>query len=198
VGGGAKNEGHEKCSSFVKSSNTKAKKSKAMLSFLTGGIIGEFLAPPRSAEERLADFLRRGQEVSALALLQNCRRYVDGGGAGSGGGVTLIDVEARSPDDGLCAIHRACALGMVDVVDELIRLCADIESVDPYGRTPLLVAARAGHPPVIDTLLRCDADPYARDDDGLDVIALTQNPELRDHVRARVRTLKESTKSTNA
>lgn len=156
-----------------------------MLSFLTGGIIGEFIAPPRSAEERLADFLRRNQEVPALALLQSCRKYVDGGG--DSGGAILIDVESRSPDDGLCAIHRACALGMVDVVDELIRLCADIESTDPNGRTPLLVAAHAGHPLVIDTLLRCDADPNARDNDGLDVIALTKSPELREHVRARVR-----------
>ncbi len=57
---------------------------------------------------------------------------------------TGIDLDAHN-DDGVTALHRAAALGFVEIVRALIKAGADRTVLDQRGRTPLDYAREAGH-----------------------------------------------------
>jgi cytohesin len=64
------------------------------------------------------------------------------------------------------ALFQAAAEGLEELANFALERGADLEARDPRGNTPLLVAAQAGHPAVVDLLLAGGANPAAARDDG--------------------------------
>lgn len=113
-----------------------------MFSFLLEGSMGSMLAPTISDTERLMSFLKRDQEESALSQLIATNFDEE----------LTLDVEYISAD-GKKAIHLACEKGFGAVLNELIRMRANLESRDTATRTPLLIAAKYGHMDCVHILL---------------------------------------------
>ncbi|XP_067669900.1 ankyrin repeat domain-containing protein 50-like [Haliotis asinina] len=82
-----------------------------------------------------------------------------------GGDVTLTDENDNN------ILHVACIGGHVEMVKHIVAAkVADIDSRGQYGRTPVLMAAGAGHMVVVETLVRDGADMNLRDDDGNNIL----------------------------
>jgi ankyrin repeat protein len=64
-------------------------------------------------------------------------------------------------------VHEAATPAVLDV---LFRAKADMEGRDDGGETPLHIAVRYMRLPVVEHLLRCAADPWARDGKNISVI----------------------------
>ncbi len=71
--------------------------------------------------------------------------------------------EQPAPGDAAAELLRAAAAGQTDAVAAALRAGAPIESRDPHGRTPLLLAALADHVDVARLLVLLGADPDAQD-----------------------------------
>jgi hypothetical protein len=143
-----------------------------MFSFLLEGAMGTVLAPTVSDSERLLSFLKRNQEESALSQLI----------ATNFDETLTLDIEYSV--EGKKAIHLACEKGFGAVLNELIRMHAQLETRDPLTRTPLLIAALHGHLDCVHILLESGADYHARDMKGMDVIAIAGNPVMREIIVA--------------
>eukprot|EP01113_Clastostelium_recurvatum_P029996 TRINITY_DN3634_c0_g1_i2.p1 TRINITY_DN3634_c0_g1~~TRINITY_DN3634_c0_g1_i2.p1 ORF type:complete len:971 (+),score=190.15 TRINITY_DN3634_c0_g1_i2:181-3093(+) len=72
------------------------------------------------------------------------------------------------PDsEGLLPLHRVAREGRHEYIVPMVsELHAHIDCVDNYGRRPLHFAARAGHIPVINELLRLGANKEAKESEG--------------------------------
>jgi len=99
----------------------------------------------------------------------------------------VLDIEASSKD-GLRPVHIAVAKGFGAVLMELLRMQVDLETRDVGQRTALLVGAKGGRRVCVEMLLHAGADVTARDENGLDAIALSPVPALREYIMDWVRT----------
>jgi uncharacterized protein len=85
------------------------------------------------------------------------------------------DVNARSENElAVLPIHSAVAGGHDEVVAVLIGAGADVNATQRHGWTPLHGAAHNGSLASVDRLLASGADPAARNDDGVDALALAR------------------------
>jgi ankyrin repeat protein len=94
-------------------------------------------APP---DTRLADAVKKGDKVSAAALLQQ-----------------KVDVNAPEVD-GTTALHWAVRSDDLALVDKLIAGGAKVNVANRYGVTPLYLASLNGSAPMLDKLLKAGAD----------------------------------------
>ncbi|KAG2415546.1 hypothetical protein HFD88_006737 [Aspergillus terreus] len=72
-------------------------------------------------------------------------------------------------------LHMVARFGLVTQLEDLLEgtPAPEINSRDPYGQTPLILAVRYGHQDVVDILLSCsNADPNLTDDDGLSPLSI--------------------------
>ena len=60
-------------------------------------------------------------------------------------------------------LHRASAIGCLDICELLISHGADVNTIGEYGKTPLHLAAQRGHQDIIELLLDCRANVNALD-----------------------------------
>jgi ankyrin repeat protein len=75
----------------------------------------------------------------------------------------LFQIGSRFSEDGASLLHCASACGVITVVDLLLELGAKVNQRNSEGCTPLHVAARRGHAPVLHRLLKSPgADANAR------------------------------------
>ena len=81
---------------------------------------------------------------------------------------------AAAAEDRGAALHTACALGDTNAIDRLLAAGAPLESPDPRGRTPLMVAAAGGRIDAVRVLLAHGASAKAVDREGQDAIALAR------------------------
>jgi 2-iminobutanoate/2-iminopropanoate deaminase len=85
-------------------------------------------------------------------------------------GVFIIAVIAVSLLIGACgdkedvntALLKAAEEGNAGKVNELLEKGADVNSMDEYNRSPLMLAAYNGHSKVVDSLIKAGADIYAK------------------------------------
>jgi ankyrin repeat protein len=68
------------------------------------------------------------------------------------------DAEVATVVGGMRALDAACAVGDLVSVDALLNAGAKVDVTDVYHRTPLMTAARAGYPKVVERLLRSGAN----------------------------------------
>jgi uncharacterized protein len=134
------------------------------------GRLGELLAAqPTLASARSADgftalhfpaFFGIGDAAAASRLLI---------GAGA-------DVNARSENSlSVLPIHSAVAANHDDVVAVLVDAGADVNARQSGGWTPLHGAAQNGSLASVERLLAADADPAARNDDGMSALELARD-----------------------
>jgi uncharacterized protein len=134
------------------------------------GRLGELLAAqPAVASARSADgftalhfpaFFGIGDAAAASRLLI---------GAGA-------DVNARSENSlSVLPIHSAVAANHDDVVAVLVDAGADVNARQSGGWTPLHGAAQNGSLASVERLLAADADPAARNDDGMSALELARD-----------------------
>lgn len=89
-----------------------------------------------------------------------------------------IWAEAPSPLDGMTALMTACAEGREEAA-RLLASQSEIDARDEWGNTAAIVAAAAGHRPIVRMLLDMGADPQVRNQAGLDVEAALCRFEMR-------------------
>lgn len=65
------------------------------------------------------------------------------------------------------ALVVATTAGLVDVVEQLLSLGADVNASDTYGRTALHYASMLGNERLVLSLLAAGADVFAKDHSGL-------------------------------
>ncbi len=86
------------------------------------------------------------------------------------------DVNARSANAlSVLPLHSAVAGGHDDLVAVLIDAGADVNATQRHGWTPLHGAAQNGSLASVERLLAAGADRAARNDDGVDAIALARS-----------------------
>lgn len=73
---------------------------------------------------------------------------------------------AQAPPEIGVSLHEAAWAGDVEAVRARIAHGADLDARDPFGSTPLMIAATFGRPGVADALLVAGADPDLRNADG--------------------------------
>ena len=73
------------------------------------------------------------------------------------------------------AIHRACELGDTVAIEKLLAAGAPLESHDPRGHTPLMIAAANGRIDAVRLLLARGASAKAVDREGQDATALARS-----------------------
>ncbi|GES58921.1 hypothetical protein ATEIFO6365_0003020400 [Aspergillus terreus] len=72
-------------------------------------------------------------------------------------------------------LHMVARFGLVTQLEDLLEgiPAPEINTRDPYGQTPLILAVRYGHQDVVDIFLnRSNADPNLADDDGLSPLSI--------------------------
>ena len=148
-----------------------------MFAFLLEGALGTVLAPPSNESDRLLGFLERNQEEAALVQLQASQ---DNQPSMTTEGVHL-DIEVCS-NGGRRPIHIAVGKGFGAVLMELLRMKVDLEARDASQRTALLIGAASGRRVCVEMLLHAGADATARDENGMDAIALASVPALREYI----------------
>jgi ankyrin repeat protein len=80
----------------------------------------------------------------------------------------------HNPDMNVCdsdnrgdtPLHNAARRGLLQFVQKLLELKAEVNSRNEHRSTPLLLASQYGHTDVVRLLLDCSADVYAHDNDG--------------------------------
>lgn len=77
-------------------------------------------------------------------------------------------------EDREAAIHRACELGDTVAIENLLAAGVPLESHDPRGHTPLMIAAGNGRIDAVRLLLARGASAKAIDREGHDAIALAR------------------------
>eukprot|EP00616_Rhizochromulina_sp_CCMP1243_P002862 CAMPEP_0118993982 /NCGR_PEP_ID=MMETSP1173-20130426/56060_1 /TAXON_ID=1034831 /ORGANISM="Rhizochromulina marina cf, Strain CCMP1243" /LENGTH=111 /DNA_ID=CAMNT_0006945241 /DNA_START=50 /DNA_END=382 /DNA_ORIENTATION=+ len=108
-----------------------------MFSFLLEGPLGSLVAPEPTPWERVVLFLSRDQTDKALEVLSSMV------------GPAVATSTSADPDSALRragqALHLACKLGQVPVIQAVVAAGADVHTPGDRGRSPLLVAAASGH-----------------------------------------------------
>ncbi|MCB2213135.1 ankyrin repeat domain-containing protein [bacterium] len=79
----------------------------------------------------------------------------------------------RTDESDMAPIHYAVELNLRALLSKLVKAGADLEVEDPYGRTPLLLAADRGDAEVTGYLLRNGAASDAEDDAGFTAMHYT-------------------------
>lgn len=87
------------------------------------------------------------------------------------GEITEADIKSETSvdvldNDGLSALHWACAYGQITTTQLLISCGAEIDRLGPEGETPLLLAASGGHHEVVRLLLNEESNVNHVDDVG--------------------------------
>lgn len=67
---------------------------------------------------------------------------------------------------GSSLLHHASKTGKYEIVENLIKLGANVNQQQKNGATPLLMATQKGHPKIVELLLKNGADPYPPYQDG--------------------------------
>ena len=76
-------------------------------------------------------------------------------------------LEWRNPSwDGWTALAVACGYGSYEAAEALCAHGAELDTRDDWQNTPLMYAARNGHPKVCAMLLALGADPSLKAEDG--------------------------------
>jgi ankyrin repeat protein len=111
---------------------------------------------------------RKAVELMILADLVDSAYNAPGCGraqlwriGGSGSARTALHLMAGNPEDHALFLAHA-----------LIKKGANIDAVDDCGRTPLHEAARSGSVAMVRLLLKCGANDFIRDDDGVPAVKL--------------------------
>ncbi len=86
--------------------------------------------------------------------------------AATAAGVLPAAARAQEPSVADRALLQAAAAGQAELIGYALDQGADIETRDPRGNTPLLLASRAASAAGVETLLKRGADPGAASDDG--------------------------------
>ena len=77
------------------------------------------------------------------------------------------DVNSRTSQEQMTALHLASFQGLTEVVDFLVKQKnIDINALDNPQCTPLFYACASGHTCVAEILLKCDADPNLNNEIG--------------------------------
>lgn len=96
----------------------------------------------------------------------------------------LFDHKNVEPDcadeHGTTLLSEAAGGGAQDVVEMLVSLGCDVNSIGRYRRTPLWRAAYAGRADLIRILLRCGGDPREPDEQGAKPIDVASNAESKE------------------
>lgn len=79
--------------------------------------------------------------------------------------------KSRNPD-GVQALMTAVGRGQEHAVRTLIKMNIDVNAVDDMGRTPLMVAAAAGHGKMVQFLIENGADVEIKSPDGLTAMSI--------------------------
>ena len=72
--------------------------------------------------------------------------------------LTAFVIVACGTTDVDAALLEAAEAGNLERVNEMLGRGADVNTVDEFGRTPLMLAAFRGHAPVVDSLISAGAD----------------------------------------
>lgn len=83
-------------------------------------------------------------------------------------------------------LHAAAASGDLGARERMLRQGADIDARDGHGRTPLLVAAHAGHRDVMRALAAAGADMKAQDIRRYDVVTIAAVRDDAETVRLAI------------
>ncbi|XP_056001832.1 uncharacterized protein LOC130046588 [Ostrea edulis] len=87
-----------------------------------------------------------GDVQTVRVLLPICNKAITGIGQVS------EDIQWYSP------LNAACEIGHVSIVDELVKVGADVNLQDIWGDTPLIAACEGGHVGVVEELVKVGAD----------------------------------------
>eukprot|EP00752_Nemacystus_decipiens_P006179 g5576.t1 len=107
-------------------------------------------------------FWKRDWKTS-LGLIEAARALLDLAEAPTSTIGGQVKIHLGSKDRRYTALHAAAHLGNGEAVQAFLRNGAEVNSVDQDGHTPLFLAARNGHLPVVRVLLDADADLTVRD-----------------------------------
>jgi hypothetical protein len=93
------------------------------------------------------------------------------------------DAESFNSESKTCstALQQAVAQNFIHIAELLIQWGADVNSMDPSGKTPLFIAVSSDHrtPEMVQLLLRYGADKEINDHLGRTVLALAQgSPQI--------------------
>ena len=90
------------------------------------------------------------------------------------------ELEWRIPLTGITALAVACINGSYEAAEALCAHGAELDARDDTQATPLMEAARCGHPKICAMLLALGADPSLKNEDGytaLDYARAENKPE---------------------
>ena len=77
--------------------------------------------------------------------------------------IPYIDVNIQDQITGMSPLHHAAYTGSIPIMQALIQKGGIIDSVDKYGRCPLMIACAKGRKDMVCKLLNEDADPEQKD-----------------------------------
>ena len=91
-----------------------------------------------------------------------------------------VDVNCERMGDS--AIHQACLMGHLNVLEVLLKYNANEDQLNSDYRTGLMYASKEGHTEIVRRLLKTEADYSFKDEDGLTAAMLASMFEKEDIV----------------
>lgn len=88
-------------------------------------------------------------------------------------------MNAARTDNGMTTLMVACSFGHLDIIHELLKKGALVNTASFFGRTSLMSASMNGHSSVAAFLLQRSANPDMLDFMGKDALALASTDDLR-------------------
>lgn len=91
-----------------------------------------------------------------------------------------VDVNCENAGDS--AIHQACLMGHLNVLEVLLKYKANVNKINSDKRTGLMYASKEGYTEIVRRLLNAGADYSIKDNDGLTAAMLASMFEKEDIV----------------